>query len=266
MIHATGRVLLALVWLAPACGRDTPPEPPPSSAAPRTEAKPASGPPEAAGIRYLERVTGGAAATERLPLVVAIHGLGDRPESFVRLFDRIEGRMRVVVPYGTSPYSDGFSWFPLARRDPAKLAEGTSLAADGLAAMLEELERTRPTRGRPIVTGFSQGGMLSFTLVVKHPERVGEALPLAGLLAPPLYPSAWPMGKVAPPVHAFHGDADTMVPHAGATETVRALVAVGFSAELTTYPGVGHTVSASMRGDWQKALEAAAQRAAASSP
>ena len=258
--------LLALLLLAPACSRDAPQEPAPASAPPKAETKLPPGQNEAAGIRYLERVTGGADTNERLPLVIAIHGLGDRPESFVRLFDRIDGRMRIIVPFGTTPHGDGFSWFPLARLDPQKLAEGTGRAADGLAAMLAEVERARPTRGRPIVTGFSQGGMLSFTLAVKHPERVGEALPLAGLLAPPLYPTTLPMGKVAPKVQAFHGDADSIVPMSGAKETVRALVAAGFSAELTTYPGVEHTVSGSMRGDWQKALEAAAQRAAASSP
>ncbi|MRG95577.1 alpha/beta hydrolase [Polyangium spumosum] len=253
-------LLLTFVLLAPACGRDTPPEPSPGSGPAKAGAEPAQ------KIRYIERVTGGADANERLPLIVAIHGLGDRPESFVRLFDGFQARMRVVIPYGTTPQGQGFSWFPLARFEPTKLAEGTGRAADGLAALLEELERTRPTRGRPIVTGFSQGGMLSFTLAARHPERVGEALPIAGLLAPPLYPTSWPMGKVAPKVLAFHGDADTIVPLEGAEQTVRALVAVGFSAELRTYPGVGHTVTGAMRQDWQKALEAAAQRAAASSP
>jgi phospholipase/carboxylesterase len=207
-------------------------------------------------------MTGGAAITDSVPLVVAIHGLGDRPESFGRIFDGLSARARLILPYGLSTYGDGFSWFPLARLEPQKLAEGTSHAANELAAMISEIERTRTVRGKPIVTGFSQGGMLSFTLAVLHPDRIGEALPIAGLLAPPLYPSSWPMGKVAPMVFAFHGDADNVVPIDGARDTVRALSSVGFSAKLSEYPGVRHSVSQDMRRDWMTALEAAIARAA----
>lgn len=212
-------------------------------------------------MRYVERVTGGADATERLPLVVAIHGLGDNPEAFGRLFQGLSARARLVLPYGLTPYGDGFSWFPISNMDPALLANGTEKAARALAGMLEALERTRPTSGRPIVTGFSQGGMLSFTLAAQHPERVGEVFPVAGLLAPPLYPSSWPMGKLAPRVFAFHGDADPRVPIAGVRETVSKLVSVGFTAELTEYPGIGHTVSAEMRRDLLKSLDEAIARA-----
>ncbi len=256
MTMAKKALLLALVLAFPACSRDAPPEPPAASSAP----------PETPKIRFLERVTGGADANEPLPLVVAIHGFGADPESFGRLLEGFEGRVRLILPYGTSPQGEGFSWFPLAGFDPTLLAQGSERAANGLAAMILELERTRPTRGKPIVTGFSQGGILSFTLAVKHPERIGEALPVAGMLAPPLLPTSWPMGKFAPPIHAFHGDADGIVPMRRAADSVRALVAVGFSADLKTYPGVEHTVSAAMRRDYFEALEAAATRAAASSP
>jgi phospholipase/carboxylesterase len=196
-----------------------------------------------------------------LPLVVAIHGLGDRPESFGRLLDGFAARARVVVPYGTALHGNGFSWFPIARLDPEALAEGTERAAHGLAGMIEQIERTRPTVGKPIVTGFSQGGMLSFTIAVLHPERIGEALPVSGLLVPRLWPASWPAGKAMPTMHAFHGDADTVVPFDRARASVGALKKAGFPIEFNTYPGVGHTVSAKMREDVFAALKTAIDRA-----
>lgn len=260
---AIGPLFAAVLALgAGACGREGAAGPAPREAASARAAPAPAGPAEAAGIRYLERTTGGAEASERLPLVVAIHGLGDRPEAFTRLFDGFAGRARIVVPYGTAPYGNGFSWFPLARLDPEALAEGTEKAAHGLAAMIAELARTRPTTGRPIVTGFSQGGMLSFTLAVLHPEQVGEVLPVSGLLAPRLMPSSWPAGKAMPRIHAFHGDADTVVPFERARQTVEALQKAGWPVEFSTYPGVGHTVSTKMREDAFAALNGALGRVA----
>jgi phospholipase/carboxylesterase len=217
-------------------------------------------PNEAAGVRFVERLTGGARAEEALPLVVAIHGLGDRPESFAGVLEGMPLRARVVLPRGIDPFHDGFAWFPAGSLGNAEqLAAGTRRAADRIAEMLAELARRRPTAGLPIVTGFSQGGMVSFTLAVLHPEAVRAAFPVGGLLAPPLYPSAWPLGRRTPKIHAFHGAADERVPVDGARATVKRLTEVGLGAELSEYPGVGHTISADMKRDLWKAIEAAAQ-------
>jgi phospholipase/carboxylesterase len=244
-----------------ACNRDKPAEPTPvTSPATATAKAPEIIP--ASRVRYVERMTGGANTTDQVPMIVAIHGLGDRPESFGGIFDGFSGRARLILPYGLSSYGDGFSWFPISRLEPKALAEGTKLAADELATLLKDLMKSRAVKGKPIVTGFSQGGMLSFTLAVLHPDEIGEALPIAGLLAPPLYPTSWPMGRVAPRVSAFHGDADDRVPIDGARETVQQLTKSGFTATLQEYPNVRHSVSAQMRRDWMAELEAAIGRAA----
>jgi phospholipase/carboxylesterase len=214
--------------------------------------------PSAAGIRFIERLTGGAGPSDPLPLIVAIHGRGGRPENIGRLFASFEGRARVILPYGFDASGDGFSWFSRWTDDPA-FADATRSAADRLAAMIAEVARLRPTMGRPIVTGFSQGGILSFTLAVLHPETVRAAFPAGGFLAPALYPSAWPKGVAMPSLHAFHGTDDETVPVLGARSTVRRLKEIGFAAELTEYPGVGHQISKEMQHDMLLDIEAAAR-------
>jgi phospholipase/carboxylesterase len=253
--------LLALAF-ALGCGLEAKPAPPSpgpaASAAPPVRALAT----EAAGVRFLERMTAGAAAGDKAPLIVAIHGFGDRPESFVRLFDGFPVPARLIVPYG-EPYGEGFSWFPIgARLDPDALAAGITQAAHRLAPMISALVEARPTAGKPIVTGFSQGGMLSFALAVLHPEVVGEAFPVSGVLPSPLWPSSWPMGKASPPIQAFHGDADSRVPVADDRQGVDKLRALGMPVLLHEYPGVGHTVSAEMRRDLHAALADALSRAA----
>ena len=165
-------------------------------------------------------------------------------------------RARLILPYGLEPYGEGFSWFS-DWKDEAELADGTRHAADRLAAMIDELARRRPTTGRAVITGFSQGGILSFTLAVLHPESVGAAFPVSGLLATPLWPIAWPPGREKPLVRAFHGTDDNRVPIAGARATVRRLKDVGLDAELAEYPGVTHTTTAEMRRDLVRAIEQA---------
>jgi phospholipase/carboxylesterase len=239
------------------CDRAAPAPPPP----PVASVTPAHGPPEAAGVRYLERLTGGATAGERVPLIVAIHGLGDRPESFVQLFATFGAKARLVVPYG-EPWRDGYSWFsPGSLDDAAKLAEGTSRAADRLAAMIDALSRAWSPAGKPIVTGFSQGGMLTFTLAARHPEVVGAAFPVGGLIAPSLLPASLPMASASPPIVAFHGEADARVPVARARETVARMRAIGMNARLVEYPGVGHAIPPPMRAELLRAIADAAARA-----
>jgi phospholipase/carboxylesterase len=214
-------------------------------------------------VRFVERVTGGAGDEDTLPMIVAIHGLGDRPESFAGLFEGFPGRARIILPYG-EPWQSGFAWWRPAGAslDPDRVASGSERAAHRLAAMIDELAKARPTAGKPLVTGFSQGGMVSFALAVLHPEVIGEAFPVSGLLAPALWPSSWPAGKATPPIFALHGTADPRVPIDLARKSVARLRELGFNAELQEYVDVGHTVIAEMRRDLFKRLEAAAARAA----
>jgi phospholipase/carboxylesterase len=263
--------LFAFTLLFPACQRDAPsPSPAPPAASGSVPAEVAAQgstarPTEAAGVRYLEQITGGAAPGDALPLVIGIHGYGDRPESYSGLFEGFPQKARFIFPYG-EPHGEGYSWFaPSPRFNPDNIAAGTERAAHRLAAMIAALSAARPTVGRPIVTGFSQGGMLSYALAVLHPESVGEAFPVGGLLTPPHWPSTWAVGMTQARIEAFHGDADPVVPIAVDRQGVARLRAVGFNVELHEYPGVPHTVTPEMRRALHAALGAAVARASGAS-
>lgn len=243
---------------APSAERPSAPAPPtrPATAAAAQQAR-ASDPAEftapdgagfgrAAGLRTLEVVRGGARAEERLPLVVVIHGLGDRAHAEWLAGLRVP--VRLVMPQAPTRYGGGFAWFEYRARSapPDELARGITRAAEQLARAIEVLERERPTRGRPIVTGFSQGGMLSYALALAHPERIALALPVAAFLPEPLWPRARAPGVRYPPIRALHGDADSLVPVDGARKLVAHLDALGFDAELGEHRGVEHTLTEAM--------------------
>ncbi|MCE7892668.1 MAG: alpha/beta fold hydrolase [Myxococcales bacterium] len=233
--------LFLLSGIACACNSSAPaPSPAPAASA----AKPAAQP---APLEYLERSSGGARANEPLPLLVAMHGLGDRPEAFGELYAGFAGKARIVLLRAPDPWGDGFSWFPFRANDGDELrSRGIATAAERVVTMLGVLEARHPSKGKPIVTGFSQGGMLSFAIAARHPGRVRAALPIGGVLPPPLWPGL-DAGRPAVRIIALHGETDDLVPLAPTRAGVDALRARGFDARLETFPAVGHRIPAPLR-------------------
>lgn len=231
-----------------AATRDTPPRENATPSASAAPTKPA---------RYLERVTGGANPHESLPLVVALHGLGDTPEAFGELYAGFDGKARILLLGAPDAFGGGYSWFPFRpEASDEERAREISRAAERLAPMLPSLAAARPTRGKPILTGFSQGGMLSFAIAARHPELVACALPIGGVLPEALWPPLDPKVR-HPRIVALHGEDDTRVPIAPTRAGITALTARGYDARLEAFPGVGHQIPAAMRARYFELLHEA---------
>ena len=201
---------------------------------------------------------GGGGGDPASPLVVAVHGLGDRPENLAELYRAISTPCRLVLPRGPIAYAGGSSWFDIdiPYAPDAALGARIAQAADGVAALIDHLKATRAIRGRPVVSGFSQGGMISFAVAIRHPGAVGVAVPIAGALPESVLPAS-PTSGPKPSIRAFHGAADDLVPVEHARRTVFTLRAAGYDATLQEYAGVGHTVSEAMRQDALAAISTA---------
>lgn len=223
----------------------------PQAPAPATPKTPQREPlPALEGVHYLEVVLGEGQAETPLPMIVAIHGLGDDPRNFAHLFDAFPEPARLILPRGLDAWEGGgYSWFPHRARGPdvEALSQSISHAAGEVARAIDALAKTRPTVGKPIVTGFSQGGMLTFGLAVLHPDSVGAAFATGGWLPPPLWPETAPAGL--PRIVAFHGTADAAVPFEPTRQSVEHLQGLGAPVTLEVYDGVGHTIPPPMRRD-----------------
>jgi phospholipase/carboxylesterase len=217
---------------------------------------------EAAGLAYVERVTGNVSADKKLPLLIAIHGLGDTPESFVTLFREFDVPARIIAPRAPDPWHGGFSWYPIddATAKPAIIRE----RAEKVAQLIKSLSAEKPTRGRAVVTGFSQGGVLSFALAAYHPGDIAAAVPIAGMLEKGMTAAVPFKGPL--PVIAFHGRADPRIHYADAERTVASLKTAGRKVTLSGYDGVGHGIPARMERDVFAALREQLAAAAGSTP
>lgn len=256
-------LLVVFALVLGAC-RGAPQEAPaPAKAAPAPAPAPAPEPepePEfaqAGDLYYVERVVGGASASDPLPMIVAIHGLGDDPRNFAGLLEGLDRPARIILPRAIDAWDGGgWSWFPVRARDedPERLTRGIEKAADVIAGGIGELQSQRPTVGKPIVTGFSQGGMLTFALAVHHGELFSAAFPVGGHLPPPSWPATIEDASSHPPIVALHGDADPAVKLEPTQQAVERLRELGLDANIHVYPEVGHAIPPPMRAELHQLL------------
>lgn len=282
MVRRTSVVVVSWLVIAEGGGcnsQDTPPTSVASaraetpSAAPVVPAAPSAGEPggtsrgEIAGVGYLEHMTGGARPDERVPMIVALHPMDGDPADFLQLLRRYRRRARLILPYG-HPSGNMYFWYDSVSEDVA--APVVTREADRIATALAALVAARPTVGKPLVTGFSQGGIMTFALAVTHPEVLAAAFPIGGLLPPALYPSAalssGPRPATLPPIAAFHGASDLAVPTEGARASIAELRQAGYPAELHEYAGVEHDISARQLGEVLEQIGRAADSVAAAAP
>ena len=178
-----------------------------------------------ATIRYVVDTPEGydEAADEQYPLVLFLHGAGERGDDLSRV--KVHGPHSYVKEHSVpvilvSPQCDGRSWWD----------------ADALLALVDHLQETYPVdRSRIYVTGLSMGGFGTWAMIQKDPERFAAAVPICGGGAPEEVDGIKDL-----PIWVFHGDNDAVVPESMSQEMVEALQAAGSDVKYTVYPDTGH--------------------------
>ena len=194
-------------------------------------------------------------ADETAPLIFAIHGMGDRPDRWVDEWRRFPQKAHIVLPRAFTPHGGGFSWF--------EYKDGMTDEQFGAEVGASEQRLWRAIaalagKRKPIVTGFSQGAILSFAIAGQHPDAVSHAFPVSGSCPGPLLPKS-----KAAPLSALHGTSDTVLDIKWGREAVHAFAERGNDATMKEYEGVGHTITPAMRRDLWEAIERALPAAGA---
>ncbi len=187
------------------------------------------------GLTYVQRLTGGAEASEELPMVVFLHSRGARPEGFASFAQRVKGKARVLFPGGPHVRGARHSWMTVGSKS-AQFEDELQVSGEKLASFIQQATRCLPTRGRPVVTGTSQGGHMAYYMSNQYPGLVRGAVAIAGYL-PPRY---W--NRDMAKTYGGHGIYDDVVPYA---RTKQFWDEMGI--EHKAFP-VGHTTSG--MGPW----------------
>lgn len=207
-------------------------------------------------FEFVEHVTGGADNSDSLPMVVALHYMTGTPQTSARDYGDLDFPARVILVAGKTPLGNGFSFFSADYYDqPMDFQEREALSvASELADLIKDLRETRPTKGRTMVTGFSQGGDLSYLLALRYPRLMGGALPMGARLLSGWRSATKLPGVAAPRVEVFHGESDSIVPIAQAMDAVEFLNTIGIPATLHAYPETDHQYPEEMKRDYESIL------------
>lgn len=163
---------------------------------------------------------------QRWPLVLFLHGLGERGRNIEQ-----------IKRHGLPKLIEQGKRFPFIVVSP-QCPDDEWWNVLALEALIDHVAvKYRVDRDRIYVTGLSMGGYGTWALAQRHPERYAAVVPICG--GGEVRHAA---GLRDLPLWAFHGAKDFTVPLKRSQEMIDAITAAGGAPKLTTYPDGGHNI------------------------
>ncbi|MCB1739933.1 MAG: prolyl oligopeptidase family serine peptidase [Gammaproteobacteria bacterium] len=102
--------------------------------------------------------------------------------------------------------------------------------------LLDEIaERYQIDAARIVITGYSKGGIGTWDLALRHPDRFSAAIVMAGRPAAGAIGGAWQV-----PLYVIHAEEDELMPLTDTRQVVQTLRDRGVPVEFEVLQGVGH--------------------------
>jgi len=192
-------------------------------------------------LSYEVRAPDGAADADPLPLVFVLHGRGADAQDLADLAPMMGSGYRFVFPNAPDPFEPapgfqfGYTWFDGWPAEPESLKKSRQL----LMVFIDEILGRYPTPpGKVILSGFSQGGLMSLDVGFRIREKLAGIVVMSGALfeddLPPFTPDL--------PVLMVHGTQDDMIPVLAARRARRVLESNGVEPEYREF-AMGHFVT-----------------------
>lgn len=178
------------------------------------------------GPHYTLSVPAGYAPERPAPLVVSLHYGGPVLSPYYG-----RGLLETVVEPALRPLQA----LMLAPDCPAR-AWAEPACEDTVLALIEHVRASYAIDERRVVlTGYSKGGIGTWALAAKHPQRFSAAIAMAGRPPTALEAARWRV-----PLYVIHAREDEVLPIGPTTEAVKQLRAAGWPVEFEILEGVTH--------------------------
>lgn len=166
---------------------------------------------------------------ESLPMIVFLHGAGERGEELSSV--KIHGIPKL---FSADPDYQGHRVITVSPQCPLTTV-WNDLSIPLFDFVLRMAEKYRADRDRISITGISMGGFGTWELLVSHPDFFSAAAPICGGGMDWRIPR-----KMKTPIRAFHCEGDPVVPVDYSRRMCGTVTERGGSAELTVFPGNRH--------------------------
>lgn len=175
-------------------------------------------------VRFLLYLPADYSSKQRWPLLLFLHGSGERGDDLER-----------VSRFGPPRFLAGGIQLPMVVVSP-QCRSDDDWHNDQLLELLDYVEKKfsiDPTR--VYLAGYSMGGYGTWSLAAVAPDRFAAIVPVSGGGNPS---DGSKLSKL--PIWAFHGAIDTVVPITEDQKMVEAVRAAGGKPRITIYPDRGH--------------------------
>ena len=175
-------------------------------------------------LRYWLFVPKEYAETKQVPLMLFLHGAGERGDDLER-----------VKKWGPPKRVANDKDFPFLLISPQCEKDERWDAEEMVLLVKHVVGAYRVDQNRMYCTGLSMGGYGTWSLLAARPNMFAAGIPICGGGNP-----AKAKQLAGVPLWVFHGDKDSTVPLKRSEQMVQAVKEAGGNVRLTVYPGVGH--------------------------
>ena len=197
--------------------------------------------PYAGQLRGLVTVpTGFEPEKEKLPVIVFLHGLGERDDGTKETLELLK-RHGIPKYFCENPDYKGLRVITVSPQCPGNYtwSQMSNQLMDYINAAIEKFGGDP---ARVAVTGLSMGGFGTWSMITQFPDYFYRAAPICGGGAPGRARNILPGMKI----RVFHSIDDDAVPYECSVLMTKEAIKAGADIEFTTYCREGH-------GSWNKA-------------
>jgi phospholipase/carboxylesterase len=195
------------------------------------------------------------------PTILTLHGRGANALDLLGLAPYIcDGRFLVICPQGPlempiGSEATGFAWYPMSMGGPPDVAAILE-SRQNLRGFLDECLTQYPIDSQKLaVLGFSQGGVMGYSLALAEPERFAALAVLSSWLPRELLPHLSLTKSVESlPALVQHGTQDSMIEVERARSSAETLRQAGVPLAYREYE-MGHEIRPRSLSDLSAWLE-----------
>lgn len=185
---------------------------------------------------------------EKNPVLLLLHGYGSNDEDLFSFATELPDEYYIIsarAPYNMQHGS--YAWYAInfdADENKFSDNEQAKSSRDLILKFIDELIATYPIDpDKVILTGFSQGAILSYAIALSYPDRISKVVALSGYINEDIMKTDYQNNDFSNlKIFHSHGTVDQVIPIEWARKTSPFLEALKINATYKEYP-VGHGVA-----------------------